>query len=324
MGKWDIKERVCKFCGKVFIGAAYKMGFCSNECHLEYRKLHAPVEKECVICGSVFTINAALKDKRFTCSKVCGGKFRTKPKNACEVCGKECVTGKIYCSVACRIVGQRKKRIISVCAVCGGEKSLKATICKNCYIKSYKKSIKCKQCGIEFSGGGERKFCSAECSSNYFKEKLKVSKPVRKCLRCGLEFEIKSSNVSQKYCGVECSIKSMIETCSNMPKNKKKKYHKWGRKKLSPKVRFEVLERDGFKCVYCGCGHPDVKLEVDHVYPISRLSIDREYNNPINLCVCCDVCNSGKSDKKLEKLPASISERLRAFIIDSGFDGITQ
>lgn len=57
------------------------------------------------------------------------------------------------------------------------------------------------------------------------------------------------------------------------------------RKKLSPKIRFQILRRDNFKCILCGSTNI---LEVDH--------IDGNKNNSVidNLQTLCHECNQGK------------------------------
>lgn len=59
---------------------------------------------------------------------------------------------------------------------------------------------------------------------------------------------------------------------------------------ISPRLRFEILKRDGYRCVYCGRGPPEAVLEVDHVTPLSKGgSMDKS-----NLAACCRDCNLGK------------------------------
>ena len=60
--------------------------------------------------------------------------------------------------------------------------------------------------------------------------------------------------------------------------------------KITPKKRFRVLERDGFRCVYCGAMAPNVVLHVDHIIPLSRGGT----NEIDNLCTACWACNVGK------------------------------
>lgn len=65
---------------------------------------------------------------------------------------------------------------------------------------------------------------------------------------------------------------------------------------ITPSMRFKVLHRDGFKCVYCGKSAPDVELEVDHVIASSRGGPD----HVSNLTTACWTCNRGKAARGLE------------------------
>ena len=67
------------------------------------------------------------------------------------------------------------------------------------------------------------------------------------------------------------------------------------RKKISPKIRFEVFKRDKFTCQYCGRMAPDVTLEVDHIKPVSKGGT----NNIMNLITACYDCNRGKTNIEL-------------------------
>jgi hypothetical protein len=68
-----------------------------------------------------------------------------------------------------------------------------------------------------------------------------------------------------------------------------------GGKPASRSVRFKVLERDGFRCRYCGRSSEEVALDVDHVVPV------REGGKPDldNLVTACVDCNAGKSGHAL-------------------------
>lgn len=68
---------------------------------------------------------------------------------------------------------------------------------------------------------------------------------------------------------------------------------------LSKRTRFQIFDRDGFTCQYCGCRPPDVILEVDHVDPRANGGS----NDPTNLVTSCADCNRGKSDRKLGSTP---------------------
>lgn len=68
---------------------------------------------------------------------------------------------------------------------------------------------------------------------------------------------------------------------------------------ISPQLRSEILERNGFTCQQCGsaAGEPDpynagrkVRLHVDHIIPISQGGTDSRDN----LRALCSTCNQGK------------------------------
>lgn len=67
--------------------------------------------------------------------------------------------------------------------------------------------------------------------------------------------------------------------------------------KVTRAMRYDVLRRDGFKCVRCGRGREDgVKLHVDHIVPVSRGG----KSTMDNLQTLCEDCNFGKGNKYLE------------------------
>lgn len=68
---------------------------------------------------------------------------------------------------------------------------------------------------------------------------------------------------------------------------------------VTPRVRFAVLTRDGFRCVYCGAEAADVKLVVDHVLPVADGGSDAIEN----LATACFLCNAGKADRSLPNRP---------------------
>lgn len=64
---------------------------------------------------------------------------------------------------------------------------------------------------------------------------------------------------------------------------------------LSPKKRFDVLKRDGFKCQYCGNDGNSVSLEVDHIVAVANGGSDDEGN----LITACFNCNRGKGARQV-------------------------
>jgi len=63
-------------------------------------------------------------------------------------------------------------------------------------------------------------------------------------------------------------------------------------KRMSTRLRFRILARDGFRCRYCGKTSGEKELHVDHVTPLSKGGT----NDPANLVTACSECNMGKTD----------------------------
>lgn len=68
------------------------------------------------------------------------------------------------------------------------------------------------------------------------------------------------------------------------------------RKTLSPRLRFDVLRRDGFRCRYCGSGPDASRLSVDHILAVA----DGGTDDAANLVTACQPCNAGKADLSLD------------------------
>lgn len=69
--------------------------------------------------------------------------------------------------------------------------------------------------------------------------------------------------------------------------------------------RFRLLERDGFRCIYCGCSAFEdfVTLQADHVVPLSLGGL----NQMSNMATACSDCNLAKLNYLLpEALEASL------------------
>ncbi len=63
---------------------------------------------------------------------------------------------------------------------------------------------------------------------------------------------------------------------------------------MTPTLRYDVMKRDGFRCVLCGRTADDgIKLHVDHILPVSKGG----KTIMSNLRTLCEDCNRGKSDK---------------------------
>lgn len=100
---------------------------------------------------------------------------------------------------------------------------------------------------------------------------------------------------------------------------------------ISPQLRNEILERNGFTCQLCGSGPGDpdpfnpnrkVSLHVDHLKPISQGGTD----DKSNLRVLCSACNQGRSNvqapsdtalnilAKIRKLPKREQQEIYDFL----------
>lgn len=68
------------------------------------------------------------------------------------------------------------------------------------------------------------------------------------------------------------------------------------RKPLNPKLRWQVLSRDGFRCIACGKSSKETILHVDHIIPFS-LGGETSLKN---LRTLCGECNIGRGNILLE------------------------
>jgi predicted restriction endonuclease len=80
----------------------------------------------------------------------------------------------------------------------------------------------------------------------------------------------------------------------DLARSRPKSAHK--RKGIGKRLRFLILQRDGFRCKLCGKSAKETKLEVDHIIPIAKGGAD----SLDNLQTLCVDCNRGKSDLTAE------------------------
>ncbi|PZO08410.1 MAG: HNH endonuclease [Leptolyngbya foveolarum] len=66
------------------------------------------------------------------------------------------------------------------------------------------------------------------------------------------------------------------------------------RVKTIPSIRWQVFQRDDWRCVSCGKGSPHgAILQVDHIIPRSKGGKDALENYQ----TLCNLCNLGKSNR---------------------------
>ena len=181
--------------------------------------------------------------------------------------------------------------IVKVCQACGEEFQLESNMYYEgwekvfCSFLCYKNSldiqpgkewVNCVGCGILFKAKGSKKYCSEKCRKKTLSKKIRTNYPKTTCDVCGREFQPHTK--CQQRCSPECSEQAMREY----------------RKRSKKITYFDIFQRDGFRCQYCGKMPQDgVKLVVDHVYPVARGG-KGEYHN---LITACEECNLHKSDR---------------------------
>ncbi len=152
------------------------------------------------------------------------------------------------------------------------------------------KSFKCVICGNEKTvwdseyNRSHPKYCSRDCSNKGYTKALIAFK----CDGCGKKSFMRAYK-RKRYCTHACFLKN----ASILPTLTGEKHYLWKggndpkRKNLTlnKKWRKAVLERDGYKCVYCGSNE---KLEADHLWPAffaPELALD--IDNGQTLCQKC-------------------------------------
>ena len=105
--------------------------------------------------------------------------------------------------------------------------------------------------------------------------------------------------------GVEAVINMLIkehkEAVKQRKREERRKYYQDRRiandaehAKVTRAMRYDVLRRDGFRCVRCGRGASEgVRLHVDHIVPVSRGG----KSVMSNLQTLCEDCNLGKGNR---------------------------
>lgn len=124
---------------------------------------------------------------------------------------------------------------------------------------------------------------SSQEISDYFLKNTKIFITPRSIQR-----ELKKINLSRNLSDAfNLAIKKGRKSYAHLKRLKKSSAL---RKGIHPKLRYEIMNKDGFKCVMCGKTASDDRLEVDHIIPVVAGST----NDPKNLRTLCSECNKGK------------------------------
>ncbi|MBO5369839.1 MAG: HNH endonuclease [Clostridia bacterium] len=109
------------------------------------------------------------------------------------------------------------------------------------------------------------------------------------CLDCGHKYMANGCDVWLRKCpACQPAKKCTKKSTASISKTSRK---------ISDKLRYQVLKRDNFKCCACGASpakNPDVELHIDHIIPWSKGG-ETVINN---LQTLCSVCNLGKVDSE--------------------------
>jgi len=94
-----------------------------------------------------------------------------------------------------------------------------------------------------------------------------------------------------------CSVCGTISPLPRCPEHRRKPYSPhpsrsgpWGSTWAWRKLRAQVLERDGYRCRYCG----DPATHADHVVPVS---MGGAHLDPANVVAACAPCNRRKGSR---------------------------
>lgn len=129
-----------------------------------------------------------------------------------------------------------------------------------------------------------RKYCSLECYRKTWNSPMKGkdSRIIFKCKWCKKDFKdylSNKKNYKYHFCSVKCRDSWVGRYCVTPQRillRKKKEYIEW---------RNDILERDGYKCVWCGATN---SLQVDHIKSFAKHpKLRLEKNNGRTLCEPC-------------------------------------
>ena len=98
------------------------------------------------------------------------------------------------------------------------------------------------------------------------------------------------------YSDLRLFLQAEVEDCYEQAKKAYfyKKTAQYQRDIMTDSLRYDVMKRDGFRCVLCGASAKDgAKLHVDHIIPVAKGG----KTEMSNLRTLCSTCNWGKSDK---------------------------
>lgn len=196
---------------------------------------------------------------------------------------------------------------------------------------SNNKLINCPECGNLFRSNGKTKYCSPPCKEARKKkeearkkENGKLKGQARACQVCGEIFtpvtwnQVRCTGCKAKVKPYDGYLKDLVWTCQvcgkgftpvsvNQLRCPDCKHAVVYKDDDTRRGRFLILNRDDFRCIYCGKSSIEDKAElhVDHIVPRKKGGISKA----VNLVTACRQCN-------LEKGAMVLSEENKMRIIE--------
>jgi 5-methylcytosine-specific restriction enzyme A len=116
---------------------------------------------------------------------------------------------------------------------------------------------------------------------------------LQKIARKAIREIINEINIHKKSQSTEqVATKSEIRSYQSKIKLKKQTRSRY----IPASIRVSVLNRDKYKCVFCGRNSQQIELEVDHIIPFSKGGS----NDISNLQTLCFDCNRGKGVRRFD------------------------
>jgi len=124
---------------------------------------------------------------------------------------------------------------------------------------------------------------SSQEISEYIFENFKISITTRSIQR-----QLKKINLIRDFSSAfNLAIKKGRKSYEKLKRLKKSSSM---RKGIYPKLRYEVMKKDNYRCVICGKTASEERLEVDHIITV----VSGGKNDISNLRTLCAECNKGK------------------------------
>lgn len=250
---------------------------------------------DCPTCGKSLQTESGMRQHH---TKVHGDPL---PNRTCKGCGVDFYDPKArqaYCGDCDPNAGTHN----------GNWKGAKAqTTCERCgdefeYYPSDKKGVYCPKCVRE----------ADEFLGEHYAEVHDIERIERACDYCECEMVVLASERQYgagRFCSRECLADWMSENRSG------KDHHQWleGSRSYTGKwwsVRREVLQRDDYRCQYCGKESDEIgrNPDVHHIVPLKTFDDPQDAHTLDNLISLCPTCHRNAEYGNIEITPSFDSQ----------------